>query len=748
MTSGLLATVALLALLSSSALAATKLTVTETTDAPLSSGASTCESTDVAKGCTLRAAVELADSEGNETDIALPEGEYVESLGALKIEDAGVTIDGEGASDPVISGEEKDSVLEVKEDSELALHAVTIEHGDAEEGGGIFVAGEAFLLLEQSVVTENTANADGGGVFGADGSLIEIEDSTINKNTSDGTGGGVYAGSEATAAIEGSEITDNFAFYDGGGVYGQYFASVLVTKSTVSENHTGFYGGGIYSEVGSSLTVRQSTVADNGTLEGGGGIASGVGEGESCVGARGSGVKRARSSGAKSAAAELAEGLTIEQSTIDGNYAEAGDGGGVGIYVELNSGCGGARAGSDARPAKARLRSAIEDVGEEGVLIAQSTIAHNTADEGDSEAYPQGLGGGIYEEGFYEDPIVNSTIADNGSARDGAGVAVTDHAAAVLVSDTVFGNAVEPLDIQTEAGAHGVKSAHPDAVSDAAEVGNNLAADNEDGEEATIDLRDTIVAEPAGDEVENCEGEIESLVPGFGYNLDYPTSTIGGSTDTCGLSAADNDLVGEKPGLDEAEGLTNNGGPTDTIALLSTSPAIGVVPVAEDCEESENGPASVDQRGEPRPGIPGKGCDVGAYEYQGNAEEPPKKTEVKNEEPKKEEKPAATGTATTSVLPFVSSTPAQQCLSQRDITIHIQNAKQFGIVSAVVSIDGHHTRTLTGKRLITAINLRGLPKGTFTVEIVAHTRSGHTLRGKRVYHTCHTKLPGHSYLRL
>jgi hypothetical protein len=89
-----------------------------------------------------------------------------------------------------------------------------------------------------------------------------------------------------------------------------------------------------------------------------------------------------------------------------------------------------------------------------------------------------------------------------------------------------------------------------------------------------------------------------------------------------------------------------------------------------------------------------------------------------------------------------------QCTSQRDITIHIQNVKQFGIVSAVVSIDGHSKRTLTGRHLTTAINLRGLPPGTFTVEIVAHTHSGHTLKGKRVYHTCHSKLPGHSYLPL
>lgn len=201
-----------------------------------------------------------------------------------------------------------------------------------------------------------------------------------------------------------------------------------------------------------------------------------------------------------------------------------------------------------------------------------------------------------------------------------------------------------------------------------------------------------------------------------------------------------------KPELDP-KGLQSHGGPTETIALASSSPAIGFVPVKEDCEEEGTGPAlpnekgtstPVDQRGVERPGIPGKGCDIGAYEYQ----EPPKQ-EVKTEE----KAPAPVPQPAGAVLSVKISSPVQ-CASKRDITIHIQNVRNFGIVSAVVSIDGHDKKTLSAKHLIAGINLRGLPPGTFTVEIVAHTHSGHTLKGKRVYHTCHTKLPGHSYLRL
>lgn len=98
-------------------------------------------------------------------------------------------------------------------------------------------------------------------------------------------------------------------------------------------------------------------------------------------------------------------------------------------------------------------------------------------------------------------------------------------------------------------------------------------------------------------------------------------------------------------------------------------------------------------------------------------------------------------------LAFKAESP-RACTSRRDFKIHIQNVKQLGLVSAVVSIDGKDTRTLTGRHLSTAINLVGMPKGTFTVEIVAHRRDGKTVKGERVYHTCVAKLPGRHRLKL
>jgi hypothetical protein len=53
--------------------------------------------------------------------------------------------------------------------------------------------------------------------------------------------------------------------------------------------------------------------------------------------------------------------------------------------------------------------------------------------------------------------------------------------------------------------------------------------------------------------------------------------------------------------------LANDGGPTRTLALLTGSPAINAIPIAE-CVVAK------DQRGVKRPHPAGGKCDIGAYE--------------------------------------------------------------------------------------------------------------------------------------
>jgi hypothetical protein len=119
------------------------------------------------------------------------------------------------------------------------------------------------------------------------------------------------------------------------------------------------------------------------------------------------------------------------------------------------------------------------------------------------------------------------------------------------------------------------------------------------GEYTVWRVRNTIVAGnlSGGD----CVMGFGSFIPpGFGYNLSSDTTCPFDSTSLTNVS---------NPLLDAL--LLNNGGPTDTHALLPLSPAIDYVPVSV-CVDVAGNPVATDQRGAGRPG--GTACDIGAYE--------------------------------------------------------------------------------------------------------------------------------------
>src|SRR5439155_8572297 len=110
------------------------------------------------------------------------------------------------------------------------------------------------------------------------------------------------------------------------------------------------------------------------------------------------------------------------------------------------------------------------------------------------------------------------------------------------------------------------------------------------GNLGTLSLANTILATTGFDA--NCVGSVTSL----GHNLD--------SDGSCAL-AAEGDLSSVDPKLGA---LADNGGPTQTQALLAGSPAIDA--------GTNSGCPSTDQRGQPRP-KDGNGdgnvvCDMGA----------------------------------------------------------------------------------------------------------------------------------------
>ncbi|KAK3256309.1 hypothetical protein CYMTET_34548, partial [Cymbomonas tetramitiformis] len=175
-------------------------------------------------------------------------------------------------------------------------------HADG-SGGGLYSIGEtnsstATVLLERSAVSNNTAGGEGGGIGSVNGWVTLLPTSTVALNVASGAGGGVscshcellvdgslvqnntgsnggglYGEQLATIRVQGaSKVHDNYAASSGGGIYAGPATPIdVVGGARVVGNTAGREGGGVYAEVGARLEVREgSEVSRNVGVLGGG----------------------------------------------------------------------------------------------------------------------------------------------------------------------------------------------------------------------------------------------------------------------------------------------------------------------------------------------------------------------------------------------------------------------------------------------------------------------------------------------
>jgi hypothetical protein len=76
------------------------------------------------------------------------------------------------------------------------------------------------------------------------------------------------------------------------------------------------------------------------------------------------------------------------------------------------------------------------------------------------------------------------------------------------------------------------------------------------------------------------------------------------------------------------------------------------------------------------------------------------------------------------------------CMSRRSFRIRLKEPRGDALESARVYVNGRRVAVRKGERLTAPVNLRGLPRGRYTVRIVAKTVLGRTIRGSRRYRTC------------
>ena len=78
----------------------------------------------------------------------------------------------------------------------------------------------------------------------------------------------------------------------------------------------------------------------------------------------------------------------------------------------------------------------------------------------------------------------------------------------------------------------------------------------------------------------------------------------------------------------------------------------------------------------------------------------------------------------------------RKCVSRRHFPIHLRAPRKLGIETAVVFVNGKRAKTVRNISVKADVDLRGLPKGRFTVKVTLVLSNGKVLVSSRQYRTC------------
>ncbi|HEX8123786.1 MAG TPA: hypothetical protein VF549_21225 [Solirubrobacteraceae bacterium] len=87
----------------------------------------------------------------------------------------------------------------------------------------------------------------------------------------------------------------------------------------------------------------------------------------------------------------------------------------------------------------------------------------------------------------------------------------------------------------------------------------------------------------------------------------------------------------------------------------------------------------------------------------------------------------------------VSAPSNRRCVSRRNFKIRLRNPPGTKIVAAIVKVNKKKVKTVRNVRVTARVDLRGLPRGRYTVRITILLDDARTIKGKRKYRTCGKK---------
>lgn len=533
--------------------------VDRTDDDPAATGCSPAPN-----DCSLRGSITRANAEPGADTISVPSGIYTLTVAGIG-EDANGTGDLDLTDQVALIGAGIDAtIIEGCSDSLGNCNGVDRVIDSDPTGQGIVISISDLTARKGYPRNSNpSAHLDvGGGILNR--GMLTLNGVALRDNEA-ANGGGIW--SSGYLAVFDSFVTGNVASGSsgtGGGILARDV--VEVERVTVDGNRAAFWGAGVtaYGDV----AIKESTISNN-IEESSIGFAGGLSVGGDAV------VTRSTISGNS---AGYGSGILAGSGTVSLSELTVVDNDGMGIYthaampgvpvttVEISS-ANIARNGTgilNGSGASMNVRSTSVSDNNTGVWnygsisVTEAVIADN------------GGGGGFVNGGTRDDPqrpqatLRNVTISGNTSTGEGAGIWNLSDGDLSLVNVSVVGN------------------------SDSKSLGGGV----QNWEGGSVSVRNTIIYGSTGGT--DCTGTITSL----GHNLD--------SDNTCQLTA-----TGDLPGTDALVGpLGDNGGGTETHALLSGSPAL-------DKGDNDACPP-VDQRGYVRP-ADGDGdgvaiCDIGAFE--------------------------------------------------------------------------------------------------------------------------------------
>ncbi len=586
--------------------------LSDTPDASLADGI--CA--DTSGACTLRAAIQQANSDSLPDTIGFAVTGTINVTSALPDLSTNITISGPGANQLTVrrNTEERYRIFRVNVDVTAAISGLSVTNGRAAVqgakslGGGILNSGT--LVLSDCVVNENsTAPADesvlleagGGGGIRNEGTLTMSR--SIVSGNSTGEGGindGRHTGTEGGGIFNSGVLTMIDCAVVGNATAGDAMDFPIIQVFDVSAGG----GGGIRND--GTLTMTGCTVSNNAT---GSGALTGRGFTGS-AGGSGGGVSNSGT-------------LSMNDCVVSGN--STGNGGDTSPLAG-NGGHGGG----------------ISNLGQ--MTLTSCSVSQNRTGRGghaviigfNGKGGAGGDGGGI----FGAATVIRSTINDNAAGSGGAGALNGGRGGSgggiygsVAVSDsTISGNSagrggnsrqIEDVSLGNGGDGGGIFATSTLKLSNSTVAFNaaGLAGNGRDGLGGGVHVTVNVVAQIRSSIV--ALNTSPPLIKGrdvFGVFESSGYNYIGISSGGCCFS--DTDLVNFDAGFANIRlgPLADNGGLTLTHALLPGSPAIDKG-LGRNVDDQ---PAVLDQRGFPRPfddpALPpqreGDNSDIGAFERQ------------------------------------------------------------------------------------------------------------------------------------